>query len=383
MKKIIILMMVFVVSVFAGGISSQEIGVPYVEEGRGQVQSAVLTPDGESFYTLKDEIITNWQLEPIKKLNSFKIKLSEDEKKKKYHMSISSDSKKMIVVTRKSLLLFDLEKKKLIKKKKDKISMGVMDGSIFKIIYNKKILKDNRPIREVVYREYNIDNLGVIKEVLLPPLCNKSTSGCSAHYMHYINYMYMSADKLFVLKLDDSIAVFDKTTLKKLEKIWKIWNKCYFSLDKKNLYCTSNTGQYTKINVGILETQKIINKEFDNKKSSYINNEEFIHRKSLNDIYSNISLYKKLSLVFKFDINDKLTSLNFYDNKLNKRIATFYQFKNDKWILISSDGYFEVSKNARKYLKTKTLDGKTTPINDVIYKKYNKNIGLKDSNYSN
>lgn len=359
MKRILILIMVLVVSVWA-----EEIGVPYVEKEMGQVQSAVLAPDGESFYTLKDEYVTHWQLEPIKKLSSFKIKLFEEEKRQKYSMYISSDSKKMVVMARMALLLLDLKKKDLIKRKKAEFYWGIMDGMVFKTTYNKKIVKDNKPIREVVYKEYNIDNLEVTKELSLPYLCNESTHRCSEHYMHYINYMYIYSDKLFVLKLDDIISVLDKKTLKKLDKSWKIWNKCYFTLDKKFFYCLSNNEQYTKINLDTLDAKKIVSKDL-------------VHKKSLHDIYSNISLYKKLSLVFDFDIDEKSASLDFYNNKLNIKIAAFYQFKNDEWILINSDGYFEASRDARQYLKRKTLDGKIAPINDETYEKYNKKIILK------
>jgi len=43
-------------------VASEEIGIPYIKKGTGLIDSAVLAPDGNSFYTLKGNLVTRWQL---------------------------------------------------------------------------------------------------------------------------------------------------------------------------------------------------------------------------------------------------------------------------------------------------------------------------------
>ena len=124
MKKLL-LILILVVGLF--GSDSEEIGIPYVEKGKGTIQSAVLDPDGEHFYTLKGETVTKWQLEPIKVVYSFKTGLTSKERFMKlpsncnkmrddYHISISSNSEKMIIRNKNEITLWNLNSKKLIKK---------------------------------------------------------------------------------------------------------------------------------------------------------------------------------------------------------------------------------------------------------------------------
>ena len=117
MKKIL-LIFVLVVGLF--GSETEEIGKPFIEKGQGLVKSAVLDPDGEHFYTLKGETVTKWQLEPIKKVYSFKTGVEPAIFSIGYQISVTPDSKKMILRSMDTIVLLDLENKKIIKSVKEK-----------------------------------------------------------------------------------------------------------------------------------------------------------------------------------------------------------------------------------------------------------------------
>lgn len=61
--KILLFILLFAISAFAG-----EINIP---KGIGDVDGAVYTADGKTLYTLKNETVTKWSVEPLKQLDTF------------------------------------------------------------------------------------------------------------------------------------------------------------------------------------------------------------------------------------------------------------------------------------------------------------------------
>jgi len=356
MKNILVVLLL-VVGLF--GSDSEEIGVPYVEQSEGKTKSSVLDPNGKYFYTLVGETVTKWEFDPIKKVSSFKVELPKNGEI--FISNISSDSKKMLIWNLKSLSLFNLETQKKIKTEiieshtKFRLRWAEMDGTIFKTIYRKNW-------NTTIYKEYDTENLKIIKNLALPVACDDPDSISDDH-------IYINNTKLFRVIFQQAsgcVAIFDKNTLKPLNKNWSISAECIISLDKKNIYCGHGVKGYRHINLETLESETLTKKEFDNKK--YLQNSRL-----------NISLFKELSLVFNYRRkihNKRIPSIIFYNNVTNEELATFYQFSND-WILIAPNGNFEGSKNIKKYLKMKTLSGKVVPINNATFKKYNKAINLK------
>lgn len=369
MKKLL-LILVLVVGLF--GADSEEIGKPFIERGKGTVQSAVLDPNGEYFYTLKDETVTKWQLEPIKNVYSFKINLP---KSKRYKMDISSEADKIVVWNTKLLSLIDLKTQKQIKTIDEEITWGVMDGLIFKTINVKKTYEYNRLISKTVYQERDLKKFENTKNIIMPYLC-EDTFGCHVWHMFiYKNMIFASTPESS--ETGKIMAILDKTTLKELNENRKIRGNCYFTLDKQGLYCRLNREAYTKVNLNTLEEEKINLNPLEEKFSVLLLKKEFINEKILFSIHSDISLFKNLSLVFfSSNWNKEAPNLYFYNNEINKELATFHQFNNE-WILISPEGYFEVSKNAKKHLKMKIKSGEVVPMNNATFEKYNKKINLK------
>ena len=134
MKKILLLL-ILALGLF--GAESEEIGKPYVDKSEGFIQSAVLAPDGESFYTLKGDLITQWQLSSLKRLNSFKIDIDSKVGRFGYQISVTSDGKKMILRSSEDIMFVNLDNNNLNKKIKYDSDMGVISGTTFISISSK------------------------------------------------------------------------------------------------------------------------------------------------------------------------------------------------------------------------------------------------------
>ena len=84
MKKfstVLFVLVWFSVSIFGEGNKPQfppEI-ISQIPKSYGLLDSAVVAPDKKSFYTLKDGVVTHWQLHPIKKLNSFQSNIHNEQ----------------------------------------------------------------------------------------------------------------------------------------------------------------------------------------------------------------------------------------------------------------------------------------------------------------
>jgi len=350
MKKIIILMMVLVVSLFAG--NDKEIGVPYVERGQGSIQSAVLDPDGEHFYTLKDEIISKWQLSPIKKINSFipKFKSSKNAKQKNkdnlyrdiYHMDITDDSKKMIFRNTYDIFIWDLENNRLMKRIEKRTKWGIIDNSTYKTLnINSKY--------EIDYTEWDIESLKIIKSTV-------------EHAIY--TPMYFSINSNVLTMFANNYVIFlDKNNLSVKLSVHVDNNKlCFSNIKQTNLYCNGN--ENINMSNGIVEKYK---KNDIGKKYYY----GYSHRMA--------SSVKQLSLIPKDLLiqisKESKAPYTFYNNKNDKKIAEFYLFENFEWML-KKGRYFQASSNAKQYLKMRTTSRKIVPINNETYNKYNKKINL-------
>lgn len=68
----------------------------------------------------------------------------------------------------------------------------------------------------------------------------------------------------------------------------------------------------------------------------------------------------------------------FYNRDSHQLLAKLSQFKDTNWCIITPDGYFDGSLEARKYLYMKTLSGKLVPIDNTTFQKLHKQINLKD-----
>ena len=359
--KHLVLILVLVVGLF--GSELEKIGVPYVGKTIGKIDSAVLAIDGKRFYTLKDGLVTHWQLEPLKRLDSFKTGIQEPfckPLKPQYHIStcnisVSSNEKKMIIRSNKSLLLFDLEKKVLIEKINHESLYGVMDSHNYMtfdtnnwVTHNNtatlwKIDKGIKEVKKIIYKgafeeadedESQFDDS--LKSVLI-------------------------LDNMIIVFANDDISMYDKDTFEILDMASRHRGNApylnynykfidyYKSLKRINLYKTDKTFE-----PGL--------RPFRIKLSSFM---------------PLVSISKHLTLSLTRDFH----AIFFIPPKTLKQRrpqygVKFYQFSDGEAILMGTNGgknitnHFELTSNSKKYLTMKISVGKIVPINDETFNKY-------------
>lgn len=345
--------LIFFVSVFA----QEEIGIPYIPKGVGQIDSAVLSPDGKSFYTLKDELISQWQLNPIKKIMSFKASLkSVSEKYSGLNIHITSDQTKMIISSKEEIQLWDLKTKKLIHKKKIKSVWGLIHGDVFITIDE---------MQNIV--KWDTKSLNIIKRVYINELS--------------VPHFLVQRGNVLVCVNNFQLLTLDIETLKVLDKI-QVYGNLYLSIDQKYFYYNvqvkvSNKWQLEsrKLNIETGEKSKISNDWSKNITKSLLARASFFKFPPMIESWSNDYLltYTKLKVT---SVSKPEYRYGLFNIKTRKLIGTFLQFENDEGLFISPDGKFQATKDVSKYIKMKMTTRKVVPINEETYNKYNKDLIL-------
>ena len=335
MIKLLIITLLLIVAIRA-----EEIGVPYVEEKQGLIQSAVLAPDWNSFYTLKDDLVTKWQLSPIKKLLSFETSIDYKKGSVGYQINVSNDNKRVILYSSKEIQLWDIQSQKHLKTVKENLYSGVRSKYGFLTIGEKNVLRiwDDKSL--------TLENSIDFNEFIDGPA-----------------YSMLNGDNILIVNYFDNAISFDLNTLKIIDMVRGSWD----GFDQLDVDMNTFT---TKVK---------------NKYSDKFNPYNFyLYMKDIGKtrLQETISSYKGSTN------SNEIVLLKFFDNyrfakasleksgKFKKRLYHLYQF--DNTIILRFGSTFTGAGNFKKYVKMKTKDGKILPINNATFKEYNKNINLKD-----
>ena len=111
MKKIV-LVLLFAFSAFAG--DSEEIGTPYYRDQFFGPDSATLSSTAEKLYTLKGDLVTGYETNPMKKIFSFHTGIKEIHNG--YRILVTQDDNRIILYSLDSIQLWDIKTKKLLRK---------------------------------------------------------------------------------------------------------------------------------------------------------------------------------------------------------------------------------------------------------------------------
>lgn len=345
--KSLLVILVLVVNLF--GSDNQKIGVPYIGEDTGLVDSAVLAPDGNSFYTLKDNLVTQWQLTPLEKLHSFKTNImtydANGKAEYKININISNDNKRVILYSPKEIQLWDIKSKKHLKtnKFKDYVSSGVRSKYGFLTIGENNILTI-----------WNDENLTCKKEI-------------------WFNYFIRF--KPFHMFVGDNILIVS----------YGISDLIYFNLDTFKLEYSTRTQEnlHELFKVKMSEFSTRIEKRYPHKFNSYAlywylkrlsywNLRTMSSHKEIHDNYTyEVTLRKSTNYIFIKSFLDE-------SGKFKKQFYTFYQFDDAGILIDKRKKYFMGSRDFKKYLEMRTKDGEVVPMNDATFKQYNQKINLKD-----
>ncbi len=373
MKKILLLL-VLALGLF--GAEPEEIGKPYVQ-GKPFQGDAVLSPDGNGFYTLDGDVVTKWQISPVKKLLSFKTGI-EDFKApvyqitmtsegrivgsglgadSRYKISASNDGQRIILYSPKTneIQLWDVKTMKHLKTIKEDLQLGT--GTKYGFV---SLTKDNQ------IHVWNDKELTLIKNMdTTLTECTYRVSDDESAVGKCRAFGITNGDNLLSISYSDRGLFIDLDTL---EIIDTFFNGLYPYSVKHRMA----GGKYSDKFVGESAQNRANRQVTDNPK-------KFEHTFS--------SLRKLSKINGKKDGDLALISQSGYgfvdssfdeEGKVNKKAYLFYQW-GDEWVLINYiDGFFSGSDNIKKYLKMKTKDGKIVPMNDATFEKYNKQINLKD-----
>lgn len=375
MKKLLVILF-FCVGVFA----QEEIWIPYVEQSRGVIDSAILAADGRSFYTLKGDLVTHWQHTPVKRLNSFKTGIKPVNKRwLGFNIHVTPDQSKLILNSNNEVNLWSLKTNKLIKRIKVKTVWGMLNGPTFITI------DENRTITT-----WDTQTLNRVSSTTLFPSLD------SQNYDYKPTFMIANS-KILVVYLKSYLVFLDLDTLQVRKTIRK-YTGAATSIDKRFIYYLIYTNDQHRLLKMNIDTEEVIQLKREPNTIFTTENRDEYRFSYINRPFIRISsVVGALSLVSVGIRSTPLSQVKgrygFINNETVTLVGTFFQYKDGEWIMIDKDGYFEASNNAKKYLKmikptSNSLllpDGnyhikhieKNYPISNEIYKKYNKKINLK------
>ncbi|HQS67589.1 MAG TPA: hypothetical protein PLM93_10450 [Sulfuricurvum sp.] len=391
MKKIL-LVLLFAFSLFAE--ESEEIGVPKFDRDQGVVDSAVLAPDGKSFYTLKDNYFIHWSLSPLKKLEQWELSLAPLESMKnvknvKNHRDVYllNDETKVLIISRDELVLYDLKSKQIEKQLPYKNLSHSLDNNLLYIVYvpdQQERSPQKTPYSPSLYLDtWKVPELTKVKSTNL----TKQSENLDAHLKHHEDYgpyevlrtsprgeLVMGGSVIYYVTAADQFAIIDKS-----------------SLNLKDVLATSGIeymDDYLIVYQHALGTCAI--KKDDGSvfyKASAIENKEDIVISALLDRIEGFPPYiiprrepmKQRRSSYSGDLALRFSELGrlytLYRKNQNKYAGTaVLQYRNE--LILRQNSKFEYSGKDFKDLKMINKDG-VVPMNKATFEKYNQPLNIK------
>lgn len=177
MRKVL-LVLLFVVSVFAN--NDEEIGRPVIDWKQGQIESAVLSSDGKSFYTLQGKDLIHWSLSPLKKLEAWEIplkKIKTGKKKNRFHDIWFLDNyTKVLIASIEGMMVYNLKTHKVEKKVAYRSHSLVVDGNLIYLTHPTSIKEGYK--YNIDLEVWNASELKQIKSVNITEMGRKQIDIC-------------------------------------------------------------------------------------------------------------------------------------------------------------------------------------------------------------
>ena len=392
-------------SAWAAAEENQEIGETYNNQmylTEGRVDSAVLAPTGDRLYTLKNGVLSQYNLSPLTRISTVKVAFdSRQTKEDPYKTFITSDEKRIIIYSNKQLRQLDVASGKLIKTVPFESDAGMLNE-------NELFTVDNQ-------------NKAVVWNALDLTIKMKFEAKGEERWVpfegHIINHsLFLRAGNRILLfrphrRYAAAIFVFDASTYKFL---WRVKNnvilKPLLSADMRVLYVNCGADGYSKLWRDGHHTdlhnelkQKYKDTELrpdycqfdlssgqfdlpstDFKETNYrVTNTNTNRNRHFNLNYmprqtqiSPTSQYQFLSGVGN---SGNVTGFIYIESDKPKTIKSFIQYTNGEAALFASTSEFIATRNARASMKMKNKAGEIVPINEATFEKFNKsNLNHKE-----
>jgi hypothetical protein len=337
--KHLILTILFTLSFFA-----QEVGVPYVQLPKDAKELNIgLSRDGKTFYTYENNTLIHWNMNPVQIIDS--VKITESKYASPINYDLSVDETKIVFSDRRvGVGLLDLKTKQFIKKLPIQFRFDTL-------VRSNLITVDKD--RTITVR--NLSNLSEItKQIKIPEIKVEPDCECSDDVWLLLK---SHDEKILAIITNLRILLLDTNTLNMLSEIKGFFpdRGTYINYTSKGEIIQASDDMF---NLSTLKSIRAGDNDFN-----------VISREHLNLKHS-LYWYKK-----KIDKASLGSSTNVLSLSKSK---TIFQFPDNNWLISTSDGYFDGSYEARKYLYVKTSSGKSVPIDDTTFQKFHKKINLKD-----
>lgn len=372
------------VTAFATAGEEQEIGVPQPMEVRAKgCFGVVLSPDGDGFYSVRDGLLTHYQIDPFNKTGSIAIdeaQLKDIPDKTECHVLITDDSSKLILVFREWIVLLDRSTGKISKKleRKNALKRFILEASTLN--ENDLAILARLPDGGFELTVLDARSLQIKKQI--------------SDLTERFGFRYMDESVPFITKIQDKLYLSSKTSLVVLN------SKTY--APELALSRRSPTGMDVPIYISrdyrklYVVGARFVTDHLTHFEKDYgegVENSTAVFDQETRQIsFEKIDFYK-LSKEGRF--RDQFDPLLFTLNQSRNRdyvsfshsgkagIASrngylgyfFYQYESGEAILKVTQYpdrkmSFQLTPGARQYLMMKTSTGKVVPINDATFTKY-------------
>jgi hypothetical protein len=208
----------------------------------------------------------------------------------------------------------------------------------------------------------NLDNFQTIKTIFVP----------IANHGRYEDKIYGLFRSIkgshFIVFTADYIQIFDISTFTKIKEIQRVRKlDVIASLDKQTIQ-SGLKWALKEVECFDMNTLTYFTKKEEGCRKIYPKSTKY--SKNLLNIYE----YEDWHYPYIHRIYDDAprNALYWLDDK------KFYQLIDNMWLIITPDGYFDGSPEARKYFYIKTPSGESVPIDDATYNKFHKQISIEN-----
>jgi hypothetical protein len=340
MKHIILLILLTL------GVWAQEVGVPYVQLPKDAKELNIgLSRDDKTFYTYENNTLIHWNMNPVQIIDS--VIITDPMFSSPLNFDFLPDGKRMVFSDGEhGIGLFDLEKRQLTKKLAKLFMFDTLIGTEL-----------------FTYDKFNVlekIDLNSFKTTSITKIQLKDIDAGVERFPDspWGLFRNKNGDKIIVLT-KFALYIYNVDASKQILYLEDSFDPPVISLDKKII-----NGNRTLFNVEILKTsplklseRRLMLKQREKPEKKYF-------RYEFNDWFN--------PYVLKMHEKGSFNALFWLDNK------KFYQLSGGNWLIITPDGYFDGSPEAKKYLYMKTSLGELVPIDDTTFQKYHKKINLKD-----
>lgn len=385
-----VLILIFIL--FSGMFADEKIGYPTIS-GYDFIESAVLKPDGKSFYTLQDKDLIHWKLPSLKKLEVWKVP-----KGVKYNdrdIYFLDDYKKVLMLSKTEFTIYNLETHKIEKQKQIKNFQAKKHKNyIYSFHVFSEIEHSYYPETYVIYLDiWNIKTLEKVKSVNLSKLSAKNFPAAKPPYYNQgitiieAKGNVFFAEDVFYYSMENTRGTYvfniESLTIKKRipggPAVFLM--EGYMNI-RKNIYKTSDASFQKKIshNISNMNVHNLAYLGYSHRRYSIVGDlvlSDFRGRYRFYRITDNENSLNRIST--KGDSSIRIADIGQKDGELTL-IGLVPRSADGKRIRL---GKIQSSVKDFRLLEMITNRGARTekkivvPMNEATYKKYNTNLDIK------